>query len=108
MKIKQKISSQGFSAIVGALVVFAVIVTVTTIMFVSRNTIKDIVSKINGTSSSNVVPTGTTANIQVLTEQDMKIEAGEDASADDQIRQDINSSNDLVESLGGSYDATDL
>lgn len=100
--------SPGFAIVEMVLAMVASLVIIGTLYYVFRQNL--IASFLNRKSleTTNVAPAGTTSNIKTLTQQDLLIEASEDTSADEVIKQSINSANDAVNDLGGAYDVSDL
>lgn len=57
-------------------------------------------------SVAHVPAAGTTAAIDQLTNSEMQAEIGASGSADNQIQQDVSSTNTTVSNVGGAYNAS--
>jgi len=109
--IRVKNNQSGFSAVEAVLVVviIAAIAGVGYYVMRQKQTANDNLSGATSTTKqAAVTPTGTTANIDQLTQQDSQTEFGVDNSVDNQMGQDAASANTTVNNVGGAYNEANL
>ena len=110
----RKLETAGFSAIEGLLITIAIAAIVGVggyVLHQKKIANGNLSSTSNGSATTQTTAqpvTGTTANLDQLTQQDGQTEAGVDSSADGQTSQNATSSNDAINNVGGSYDETTL
>jgi len=100
-----KLNNKGFGVLETALiiVVIAAVVGVGYYVVRQKHTAEATLSSNSNTAPQAKAPTGTTASVDQLTQQDAKTEASADNTTDASLQQDSTSANTAINSLGGAY-----
>ena len=104
----KKGASPGIAIIEMVLVMIASLAIIAILYFVFQQALIEGLANRKNRETVDITPTGTTSNINKITDQDISVDTSEDTSIDDQIKQEVSNTNDTVEDLGGAYNASDL